>query len=369
MKKLSALLGVCVLCVSTVIANPVGMIEYLEGDVSIIRKGENPVEADFGSDIENQDVVKTGVDGNCVIAMDASSGMGGTVTVTPRSIFAVGMTQESGQPSSEVALMAGAVAVKVKRLTGTPSFAVRSSSTVMGVRGTEFTVDVSVNGSILVACNEGRVACTGSEGDTMDAVPGQVIEQRVGERLRRVPVAVSSLQKFRDNWGGEEIEAFKASPVRVLDQYAKAYLRHKADLEKAFEPLLNDAGLAVWIDQDRKGQAPHANDVTVMRQKSTLAPKLMRMKGILFFFEPVYYRLDEVRNILGGMYANQPLSSGQTVGAFLRQMQTDFRGLERKTALFRYALRLYSERNEGREPISLDSEGGDFFDDTDSFFD
>jgi hypothetical protein len=63
------------------------------------------------------------------------------------------------------------------------------------------------------------------------------------------------------------------------------------------------------------------------------------------------------------------LSNGQTVQDFLARVRAERAELARMTAAYRLALRMYADRNEGAEPVSLGEEDGAFFEDDDSFFD
>jgi len=350
----------------------VGHIEYMEGETSITRAGSILDNVDLGSVVENYDLLKTGSSGLIIIALDKSTGMGGTLTIKPKSVFAVKTELVNGVPSTEGDMIGGAVAVKVKKIAGTPDLRIKTSNSVMGVRGTEFDVTISVNDAILVTCTDGRVVCASGSGEELEALPGQLVQGKAGEKLRMVPVAVSSIETFRNDWISEEVSAFKASPLRALDQYAKSYKRLRDDFRKAYTPLASDPGLTGWIANEKKpGFVYRPNDVTVMKQKSALAPKLMGLRGILFMFERVYYRLEEIRSLLSASDLRSRLDSGGTVADLYKILAQEKTELEMKTAGYRNALRLFAFYNEGREPIpgGSDSADGDFFGDTSDFFD
>ena len=351
-------------------AAAVGIIEYVEGDVTLTRAGVSLGNPDMGDSVENFDLLRTGPNGQVVIALEKNSGMSGTLAIKPKSVFSMKTETVKGVPATEADMIAGAVSVKVEKLAGTPSLKLRTSATTMGVRGTQFDVVISVNDSILVACSSGVVACTAADGEELEAIPGASVVRSAGERLRRVPVAVTSLKTFKEDWLSEEIRVFKAAPVRAIDQYAAGYRRMKGDFEKAYARLSDDDALTEWIDQYRRGVTPRSTDVAVMRQKTSLVPKLMGVRRVLFLLERVYYRLSDIRDQVGTDLLSAPLPSGGTVASFYRELSQDGSALEAKAARFRFALRLYADRNEGRDSVSLgESDGGDgFFDDTSDFF-
>lgn len=364
-----ALLSASVTVVQSFASVPpsVGTIQEIRGSVSLTRAGEVLRGVDIGDSIENFDLIKTGADSAVVIALDSSSGMAGTLIVRPLSAFTVKTEALRGGPSTEGDILSGSVGVKVKKLSGDPSLRVRTGNTVMGVRGTEFEVQVSVNDGLLVTCSEGVVRCSGDSGDELDSVPGYAVERRAGERLRRVPVAVSSLADFRSRWYAEEISAFRGAPVQALDQYAASYLRMRDEFRSASTALSSEPAVAQWKAERGNRLVPSARDPLVMRQKSAVAGKLMALRRVLFLFERIYYRLDEISVYLPETQRRARLSNGRTAEEFLRMVKSDIGELERRTAEYRFVLSLYAERNEGREPISMES--GSFFDSDDSFFD
>lgn len=349
--------------------NQIGIIQEIMGSVTITRDGQVLSSIDLGDPIENYDLIKTGADGGLVVGLTSVTGMNGTLIVKPKSVFTVKTQVVNGNPSTEGDILGGSVGIKVKKIAGDPALNVKTGSTVMGVRGTEFVVIVSVNNGLLVTCTDGRVACTGDEGTQLYAIPGQAVVRTAGERLKQIPVAVSSLEDFQNRWYTEEISAFKTSAVKVLDQYARAYLRYRDDFREASDELARDQAFLQWKSEFRQGQEPASSrDIQVMKQKSALVKKLMAVRQVLFFFERIYYRLDEVQGYIPSTALNTKLFNGQTVQAFMRQVSSEKSELERRAAEYRLALRLYAQRNDGKEPVSIGDDEEAFFNDSESFF-
>ncbi len=349
--------------------NQVGIIQELMGSVTVTRNGQVLTNIDLGDPIENYDLIKTGADGGMVIGLTSETGMKGTLIVKPKSVFTVKTQVVSGSPKTEADVLGGSIGVKVKKIAGDPALNVKTGNTVMGVRGTEFVVIISVNDGLLVTCNEGRVACTGDEGDELYAVPGQVVTRTAGERLKQIPVAVSSLEDFQNRWYTEEISAFKASAVKALDQYARSYLRYRDEFRQASDELARDLIFLQWKKEFREGLTPApSKDIQVMKQKAALVKKLMSVRQVLFFFERIYYRLDEIQTYVPATALKAKLYNGQTVQDFIRQVASEKSELERRAAEYRLALRLYAQRNDGKEPVSIGDNEDTFFDETDSFF-
>ncbi|MCX7655496.1 MAG: FecR family protein [Treponemataceae bacterium] len=347
----------------------VGCIQDLQGSVSITRNGKPLSKIDIGDRIENYDLIKTGNNGILIIELDPSTGMKGTLTVKPKTVFTVKTETIRGNSSTDGNVISGTVGAKVKKISGDPSLRIRSGGTVMGVRGTEFEIIISINNAVLVTCVEGRVQCTDEEGAVVEAFPGQVVSQKVGERLMAIPVTLSSVRDFQERWLTEEVEAFKAQPIKALEQYAKAYARYKKEFIAATDVLMANTVARQWKTEFSQGLLPSSRDPQVMKQKSQVVRLLMEARRVLFFFERIYYRLNEIQSYLSSADLGKRLSTGDKVQTFLQQVRRDTDDLERRTAEYRFITKLYALRNEGRDPVGFDATNDDFFDDPNSFFD
>ncbi len=339
-----------------------GSIEYVEGDVAITRGGNILGDVNIGDSVENYDFIRTGAASYVVISLDGSVGMAGTITVKPKSACALDVAVSSTKQETTANLVAGAVSLKVKRLAGTPALTVRSSSTAMGVRGTTFDVVGSVTGSLLVACSEGRVSCVTEDGDEEFAIPGNAVERTAGERLRSVPVAVSDLATFRDRWETDQVSVFTDNPMAFLRQNIKAYERMLQDFRKAFAPLARDETLAQWLKNRRDGVTPSTRmDPSLLRAKGRIAKELMAVRGSLFLFEPVYYRLIEAKDYLSSENLHAMVDEGRSVDSFYRDLAASGPQLEKQVSMYRLALSLFDEY--GSASNAFGDDGDDFFGD------
>lgn len=348
---------------------PLGRIDYVEGGVSLTRAGKVLPDPNPDDPLFSGDLVKTAGDGLLVIAMDKSTGMGGTITVRSKSALYLRLSEAKGEKKTQIDLLAGSVGSKVKKLaSGAGTMQVTTGGTVAGVRGTEFEVAVSVNEASLVVCSEGEV----SYGDGKEELPvpaGKAVEKRPGERLRYLPVAVSSVRQFREKWIADEIAAFRADPVRALAAYEKNYTTLSGNFAKAFEPFQKSEVLRKWIEEDRAGAKLRALDPAVMREKKAIVGDLQSLRKTLFIFERVYYRLEEIEGLVAGTaLERRELRPGLTAGDFLRKVRDEREGLARRVGLFRYAEKLYELRNEGGAGMPGSSGGDGFFGDDSDFF-
>lgn len=344
---------------------PFGSIDYVEGSVTITRSGKVLGEANFGDDVFPNDMVRTSNDGLVVIKLDPSTGMRGDLTVKARSTIYLRLQTDPAAPKTVIEVIAGQIGSKVARISGNPSLQVLNDTTVMGVRGTEFGFVSSPTGSVLVYCTESSV--TVSDGNTELVVPaGTAAESKAGQRLALLPVAVSNARDFENRWISADIEAFKGNAVAALGDFARRYDQLLAEFNRLFEPFQKSDVLTKWMREDAAGTTPGGNTPAVLREKREMIGLMTPLRRNLFIFERIYYRLEELADIiLGTSLERSTIRSGQTAGEFLRKVRTDAPLLSRRVTLYRYGEVLYAIRNEGRLPINFGDD--DFFDSSSGF--
>ena len=141
MRKTTILLAALGLALSAQAAD-IGMIKVAKGTVEI-QRGASKVPAQVGAGLQTSDVVITGADGSAGITFTDNS----LVSVGPNSVFAIDKysfdsTTHAGE--FEGNLKQGRLAaVSGKMVKQSPeSMRIRTPSAIMGVRGTEFVVQV-----------------------------------------------------------------------------------------------------------------------------------------------------------------------------------------------------------------------------------
>lgn len=345
----------------------IGSIDYVEGNVSIGRSGKVITAPNIGDQILSGDLIKTQGDGLMVIAMGKNTGMGGKVTVKARSALYITVDTVKGEPRTQIQMLTGVISSKVTKLAGSPTMNVSTSSAVMAVRGTEYDVALSINASdaaddsqqaMLVTCTESKVAVDDGQGE-VEVPAGKVLEKRPGARPLFLPVALSSVKGYSQRWIADEIEAFKADAPRALGAYAKRYADLSAKFAQAYEPFQASTIPRKWAEEDRTGAKINPMDPAVLREKKEIAGYLLNIRKVLFIFERIYYRVDQLSDAIAGTeLERRELRPGQTAADFIKTVYSERDKLEAQVARYRYIEELYRQRNPG---------GGAFSDD-DSFF-
>ena len=343
--------------------SPLATVEFLDGKVSVTRDGEPLKGVSIGDELFDEDLLSTGADGSLVLALAPATGMRGTIRVSPKSSFYLRSEPSGGAQKSQAELIAGQLSLKMKKLAGEPSFEVTSGSTVMGVRGTEFSVTSSPSGALLVSCVEGEVACV-EDGDAASAVPGQAVERREGARLRRLAVAAGEAEGFRQRWADEEAAAFRRDAPRAAKAIAQKYLELQAAFSESQEQAAGSEVLRRWIAERKAGAKGGRPDLAAMerdlRELRKLGPSLLEGRRLLGQLERANAAVAALEEALAGDEAvlKQEIRKGITVGDFFGKFAAERERLDRQVAWFRQAGKLLKQRESLLERARSGGPGG-----------
>jgi hypothetical protein len=323
----------------------VGEISYLVADATITRAGKT-FKADFGTIVENYDSITTAGKALVEVTLFPESGINGTIKVQPNSTLYIEMSSLQDGKKGSVELLSGSVSTAVKKLSPQSKFEVRSQGSVMGVRGTQFDVVASVTGDLLVVCSEGRVSCEDEGGNSLFAEPGVAVERTAEGIFHDIPVRLSDLDKFRETWITEKIEAFKANPNKAIAYFAQRYLDLKTQFDRAYRNLLSQKTiLDKWYREDARNQT--GSTMEVMREKTAIVKYLLDLKRVTTIFEPIYYRLLQLEDLHKQGYGKGSIGNNMTSSQFFTRLSNESVELKERMANIRYIIKLYAKRDEG----------------------
>jgi len=330
-------------------ADEVGEITYLQDKAEIVRGGKT-LEADFGSGIEDFDCVTTTKRGIAEIGIDAKTGIQGSIKVKPGTSMYLDISAMKSEQKGGIELLAGSVALTVKKLSGNSNLEVRTQGATMGVRGTTFEVSTEVGGEILVTCDTGRVECKDEDGKVLFAEPGMVVEKVPGVDFRNIPIRVSDIEGFRKNWHAERIEAFKANPMKALRYYSDRYMEMKKQFDDAYKSLLAQRNvLDKWFKEDARKTM--GGKLEIMKEKKALLEPLRNLRRVNFLFEKIYYRLLELEDYQKQGYGKGALGNGYSAEQFFSRFRNESVDLRERMNIVRYSMKLFANRNDGSTPF------------------
>lgn len=344
-------------------AQVLGKIDYIEGMVSITRNGAPVARVEIGTPIENLDLVKTSSDGLVSITFDRNSGLTGTVQIVPDSTAVIRQDQLSGTSANEVQMMSGSVNLKVKRLAGVKStIQVRTPTSVLGVRGTEFVVS-SFNNSSLVACKEGEVFCTPYSGETgirapdytgKSSVPGRLIEIQESGQLNTGDFPAGDFEKnwaeVQNKWKTFNVDLVVADPLTFVNRLATNWSLYSIKAESGASILRANPVLQKWLKNARNGE-PSGTMADWVRERPAVMKDMVSLRPDMVIAMITLYRLQEVVPYIPESAMNQVLSNGQSVRSFIAQYKQSAASVEAAASLFNAAEKQYMLRNDGISPF------------------
>ena len=352
---------------TTVWSEKVGEVLYLEGEQEVVRNQRvmDEEEIYIGMKVENFDLIRTKPDGLVEFQIDVLNRGGSIVTVHPDTVFHVEIAGMGRLRKPAINMIAGTITMRVQKLTGTEPLSVRTETLVMGVRGTVFSVCAPPGGEVLVTCSEGEVRCTDSGGRSLSALPGVAVEHVPGEQIRDIPVAVSDIEAFQEDWYTDRIAALKVNALRAIASFAQRYDELHVRFLSAYGSLLEQKDVTdKWIAEDTRGTV--GSVAAVMREKKTLIGPLLEIRGVLFLLEKVYFRLLELERYHEDGHGVGDIQAGVSTTDFFTRFDAEHDDLAHAMHTVRYVTKLYAARNEGRFPAdwsSPKSGAEDFFGD------
>jgi hypothetical protein len=341
------------LCLTSAFAaaadDALGSISYLEGQVSLVRDGQEVDSVAIGSEVQNFDVITTGADGIAELAIPAGRLPAMTVKISPDTQFSLELAASGQRQQTTLGIVGGSLSVKAARLTASQDLQVKTDFAAMGVRGTDFVVTAPATGDVLVTCDEGDVVCTDDQGKKLHAIPGSVVEKRQGELFRTVAVEVTGLPDFRARWSAERVQTMEQNALRLIQANALLYARLSRELNEADAALRrNEAVIAKWTTEDRAGRI--GTRAELLRERRVIQAELARLRQIVFRLERVSFRLARLKVLNDRGFGQGTLSSGLTTTQFFAQVEAERADVARKLAFTRYVAKMYVKRNEGRLP-------------------
>lgn len=317
---------------SPVIAQSVGRIEYLEGDVTLVRDGRirDAFDIQLGEAVLQFDVIQTGFDGYVELALERPGQ--GTVRIRENSAYYIELDEREG---GRVRLLTGAIEIAVDSLATGRRLDVQTQSAVLGVRGTTFDVLTAPDDSTLLGVREGRVAIAAA-GSELIAQAGSAAETVEGRPPQVEAVPGGAFESFYASWTQTRLQAFRNGAPTFIRAYARRYLDTRETFENAYRDLISYRS---DLQAALSGTPNRGRD---MRLRSAMSPALIRMRSVLPLFEETVYRLEELSR-----FHTQGIGR-TTIGAtpsaqFFRTFDRERTQLVRQLAEVRTIFRLYRE--------------------------
>lgn len=341
--------------ISLAAQNQSAVILYMEGTVDISRNGEylDWQTIDIGTEIENYDLVETGSDGYVEIEVSTPVSPGVTLKIKPDTTFYFDTKEINGKRKTDFQLLAGSMGMKVQKLYNTSELDINVNNSVMGVRGTEFMITSTVDGSTLVTTTEGRVSCKNESGIETFSTPGTVCESAGDGDFREAAVAPGSEEAYRKDWLAERVGILQSNIKISLNHYTELYNNYFNRFDRSWRNLESkDEVFQKWNHYLTSGTKPALSEAVLSKQ--SVSRQIMELRSVLPIFQQTFYVLEE----LGKYYRN---GYGQDISTSRKQLMdhyfSHYRETRRRLTKALYYFRIYLEMGKQISGSDYNTEG------------
>jgi hypothetical protein len=204
-------------------------IDYMEGEVNIRNNKGTIYGAGAGDLLETGYSVLTGEDGYAEVYSD-----GDLIRINEGTVFQLMETEQGGKETDVFSCVMGSVYLKMKSLSDDETGPlITTQSAACGVRGTAFSVFSGLDGSSLIAVEEGKVEVS-SKGEAVELTAEEGVEVKPGETPGEKFRVLRGQLDFR-KWNGEREDEFLHDPApaveRVCSQMESLIAQLTAELE------------------------------------------------------------------------------------------------------------------------------------------
>lgn len=275
------------------------IITYIEGTVDITRDGQyiEIGDIDIGTILENYDMIETGVDGYVEIDVSTPVSRAVTIKVMEETSFYYDTKKVQGNTKTSFQLLAGSMGMKVQKLYNDSELEINVNNSVMGVRGTEFTISSLVDGSTLVTTTEGKVSCKNDTGKEWFSTPGVVCETDRNNNYREINIPVDKVNEYRKDWYTERLNILKSNALISIRHYAKLYNQFYPRFDRSWQSLeRKDEVFTRWNRYLKSGANPSLSEAVLSKQ--SVSAEILELRSVLPIFQHTFY----VMKVLGDLH-------------------------------------------------------------------
>ena len=315
-----------------------GELVYFEGELSVQSGNDLITEDDIeiGQIIEEYDLVSTGSDGYAEILVNSSVSEKIILKLEPGSNLYFTLDKKSGGDKFSIKMLSGSIFAKVNKLIGNGEMDISSKSAVMGIRGTELYITTAPDGSLLVTCPEGNVSCK-SGGAEVYAGNGNAAEMLYGRPAKTISVSDDIAERYRKEWAAERERIFRSMSFSIIKPSAIQYEELYNDFEKNYKELKKFKKIiSKYLEKDKTVTASEA-----VKDKISISPSVLRMRGIFFRFEQQFYRIKELKKYYDEDPVKGKVRKKYTIADFMKDYSKNYNDVEKELLFARAAFKAF----------------------------
>ncbi len=314
----------------------------LYGEVTISRNGEflDEYDIDYGTEIKAHDMIQTGPDGYVEISVETPVSPEVTVKVLENTTLYMDHAIRQQSPQTTFNVQRGAIQTRAAALIQGSQLNVRTDSSVMGVRGTVFSVVTSPDTALLVTCREGKVACT-TDGEDSFIQPGSIYETEPDGSFSLKELNPDDIDSYIGQWQQARLDALMINGAVSLEHYANLYLQSAPGFLETFSELDSKREIfRKWGEIIDKGETLSMGEAT--KDKISLSNGIIRLRSRLPMMEHTFYTLYDLTNIFNDSREVQNNLSDTTVRT-LQIYEKRKREFMEKITMARYYFKIFIE--------------------------
>ena len=344
MKRLHASLLILLSLILTapLVADVTAVIVDLDGDVQVSRRGNflDESEIDYGTELFTHDILHTGPDGYVELEVETPVSPELTIKVTEGTTLYIEHSLTRQKQKTTLTLHRGAVQTRAATLIQGGEFNVKTDSSVMGIRGTTFTVNTAPDTALMVSCRDGKVVCT-TDGEDAFIQPGKIYETSASGQFAIKALEAEEIDNYTRSWNEERMEALMINGAMSLEHYANLYLQTAPGFLESFTELDSKQDIfGKWEQIIDKGQTMSMGEAT--KDKIALSNGIIRLRSRLPIMEHVFYTLYDLTDIMKNS-PGQMEQLSKTAGRTLQIYDKRQKEFIEKLTLARYYFKIFLE--------------------------
>lgn len=272
---------------------PIARLAYAGAEVSL-RRGESLLPGSPGAALLPYDLVSVGKVGRAELLLGPGSADEVRLELGPRSSLRFDGFEAApagAPPRPALRLLSGSLSLELPRKGS--GLGLRSGPSLILAEGASFSIEAADDGSFLLSCAEGQVACGDAGGRSLIARPGTAIEGSADGKLALRPLPPELSAAYRSSWTlSKEGSLSKGGAALALSLSAELAAARPA-FESAFAGLEAQAAtLDSW--ERRLATGPAFGPDEGLADRKAVVEALRPCLSALPAFEIAFYRLSDL---------------------------------------------------------------------------
>ncbi|MBM7563699.1 FecR family protein [Paenibacillus sacheonensis] len=260
----------------------IAVVQSLKGGVTVLKSGgTKPFKAFKSMSLNEGDQIATGKDGGAVLELSSAGADEDSITIAANSVVNFSKLKDAGGTKTKLSVWAGSLWVKVKSVSNaSDQFEVETPTSIMGVRGTQFYVNVNPMTGLTNLFLAAGVVQAGTNGNRLDAAgkkpidkiqtiyPGQQIAEAHDAAGLKTQVSTVNIDELVEDTTPEILRAILESAKTIKDENDETLEKAKKEIGKT--PNKDNFGGQLLSQEDLNRIAQNLNSFVALIAKEAI---------------------------------------------------------------------------------------------------